>query len=119
MGHDFWTAYRENAFGEQPRPFVAWLMLVEDAAESRSPVSNAAPHFPVFPEFNDASYLTRYDLLCQKLMREQLYSVASLITSKRESSETGEFASLSDMTSIKTLVTSFAGHVAAEAARLE
>ena len=118
-GHDFWTAYRENAFGEQPRPFVAWLMLVEDATESQSPVCNATPHFPVFPEFNDASYLARYDQLCQKLMREQLYSVASLITSKREASVTGEFASFSDMTSIKTFVTSFAGHVAAEAARLK
>ena len=26
--HDFWTAYREGAFGRQPRPFVGWLMLV-------------------------------------------------------------------------------------------
>lgn len=25
--HDFWTAYREGAFGEQPRPFIGWLML--------------------------------------------------------------------------------------------
>src|SRR5690606_29783357 len=26
---DLWTAYREGAFGEQPRPFVGWLMLLE------------------------------------------------------------------------------------------
>lgn len=26
--HDLWTAYRESAFGNQPRPFVGWLMLV-------------------------------------------------------------------------------------------
>ena len=32
--HDLWTAYRENAFGKQPRPFVGWMMLVEDAPES-------------------------------------------------------------------------------------
>src|SRR5581483_3815332 len=25
--HDLWTAYRENAFGKHPRPFVAWMML--------------------------------------------------------------------------------------------
>ncbi|MCP4131766.1 MAG: restriction endonuclease, partial [bacterium] len=36
--HDFWVAYREGAFGKQPRPFVGWLMLVEDASGSRSPV---------------------------------------------------------------------------------
>ena len=29
--HDLWTAYREEAFGKQPRPFVGWLMMVEDA----------------------------------------------------------------------------------------
>ena len=28
--HDLWTAYREEAFGKQPRPFVGWLMMVED-----------------------------------------------------------------------------------------
>ena len=25
---DFWTAYRENAFGAIPRPFLGWIMLV-------------------------------------------------------------------------------------------
>jgi len=25
--HDFWTAYRERAFGDTPRPFLGWLML--------------------------------------------------------------------------------------------
>ncbi|MEE4605477.1 MAG: PaeR7I family type II restriction endonuclease, partial [Desulfobacteraceae bacterium] len=32
--HDLWTAYREGAFGEQTRPFVGWLMLLEDAPKS-------------------------------------------------------------------------------------
>src|SRR5665213_1815295 len=38
--HDFWTAYREKAFGKQPRPFVGWMMMVEDAPRSRSPVND-------------------------------------------------------------------------------
>ncbi len=62
--HDLWTAYREEAFGKQPRPFVGWLMMVEDAEKSRSAVRDASPHFPVFPEFQGASYLKRYDILC-------------------------------------------------------
>ncbi len=53
--HDLWTAYREGAFGKYPRPFVAWMMLVEDAPGSRSPVRDRSPHFPVFPEFQGAS----------------------------------------------------------------
>ncbi|WP_259648463.1 PaeR7I family type II restriction endonuclease, partial [Pseudomonas savastanoi] len=28
--HDLWVAYREGAFGQQMRPFIGWLMLVED-----------------------------------------------------------------------------------------
>ena len=116
--HDLWTAYRENAFGKQPRPFVGWLMMVEDAPESRAPVRDSSPHFPVFEEFRGASYLKRYDLLCQKLTQEQLYTTASLITSPRSSVSSGAFSEMSAMTGLKTFVTSLAGHIAAQAARL-
>lgn len=115
---DFQTAYREGALGRQPRPFVGWLMLVEDAAKSRSAVRDASPHFPVFPEFQGASYLKRYDLLCQKLVQEQLYTTAALITSPRAAAETGDFGEMSAMTNLKTFLATLAGHVAAEAARL-
>ncbi|MGO9019120.1 MAG: PaeR7I family type II restriction endonuclease [Syntrophobacteraceae bacterium] len=116
--HDFWTAYREEAFGKQPRPFVGWLMLVEDAPESRASVKDRSPHFPIFKEFQGASYLKRYDLLCQRLVQEQLYTTASLLASPRNAAQTGEISALSSMTDLKTFVTSLAGHVAAEAARL-
>lgn len=116
--HDLWTAYREEAFGKQPRPFVGWLMMVEDAPKSRSPVKDTSPHFPVFAEFKNASYLERYDLLCQKLVQEQLYTTACLITSKRSAATSGEFEEMSAMTGLKTFVTALAGHIAAEAARL-
>lgn len=117
--HDLWTAYREGAFGKQPRPFVGWLMLVEDAPQARAPVRDSSPHFPVFEEFRGASYLARYDLLCQKLVREQLYTNAALITSPRTAANTGQYLCMSPMTDLRTFVTSFAGHIAAESARLE
>lgn len=116
--HDFWTAYREGAFGQHPRPFVGWLMLVEDAPRSHTPIRDKSLHFPVFKEFQGASYLKRYDVLCQRLMQEQLYTAAALLTSPRSANTTGDHAPMSDMTSLKTFVTSLAGHVAAEAARL-
>lgn len=115
--HDLWTAYREGAFGKQTRPFVGWMMMVEDAPRSRSPVRDASPHFPVSPEFQGASYLKRYDLLCQRLAQEHLYTVASLVTSPRTAVTSGEYAELSEMTGLKALVASLAGHCAAEAAR--
>lgn len=116
--HDFCTAYREGAFGKQPRPFSGWLMLVEDAPKSRSPVKDKSPHFPVSAEFRNASYLKRYDLLCQRLMQEQLYSSAAVIASPREAITTGDYSDLSDVTSLKVFVSSLAGHVAAQASRL-
>lgn len=115
--HDLWTAYREGAFGKNPRPFIGWMMLVEDAPESRRSVKDVSPHFPVFPEFQGASYLKRYDILCQRLVQEQLYTNACLMASPRTAVTTGEYDSLSEMTNFKTFITSLAGHVAAEAAR--
>lgn len=117
--HDLWTAYREDAFGKQPKPFVGWMMLVEDAPESRRPVRDASPHFKVFKEFQGASYQQRYDLLCQRLTKEQLYTTAALMTSPRTAAGTGEYASVSEMTSFKSFITTLAGHAAAQAARLE
>lgn len=116
--HDLWTAYRENAFSEQSRPFVGWLMLLEDAPKSRAPVRDVSPHFPVFPEFDGASYADRYNLLCRKLVQEQLYTAASVILSPRSGVDTGEYSELSDMTGLRTFVSELAGHVAVEAARL-
>ena len=116
--HDLWTAFREEAFGKQPRPFVGWLMMVEDAPSSRSPVRDSSPHFPVFEEFKGASYLQRYDLLCQRLVQEQLYTTAAVIAAERSAVDTGDFTELSAMTNLNAFVTSLAGHVASSAARL-
>ena len=115
--HDLCTAYREGAFGEQTRPFVGWLMLLEDAPGSRVPVGDSSPHFPVFKEFQGASYAERYNILCRKLVQEQLYTTASILTSPRSASADGSYSEMSDMTGLRTFVTELAGHVAAEAAR--
>lgn len=115
--HDLWTAYREGAFGKHPRPFVGWMMLVEDAPESRRAVRDLSPHFPVFAEFQGASYLKRYDILCQRLVQEQLYTTACLMASPRDAAASGVYTDLSDMTSFRTFIASLAGHVATEAAR--
>jgi hypothetical protein len=59
------------------RPTKLWDMLVEDAPGSRSPVRDAAPHFPIFPEVREACY----HVLCRKLMRESLYTSAASLAS--------------------------------------
>ena len=92
---DLWTAYREGAFGQEtPRPYVGWLMLVEDAPGSRSAVRDSSPHFPLFPDFQSASYLDRYNILCRKLAQERLYTTATVMASPRTAADTGEFSDL-------------------------
>jgi len=113
---DFWTAYRDRAFGEIARPFLGWLMLVEDAPESRASVRDSSPHFGVFPEFQGSSYLGRYDILCKKLIQERLYTGAAVLASPQSSQKTGLYLDLGGMTSLKTFVSAFAGHIAACAA---
>ena len=116
--HDLWTAYREGAFGQEAsRPFVGWLMLLEDAPGSRAKVRDTSPHFPIFPEFKDASYAERYNLLCRKLVQEQLYTAATVLVSPRSAVETGEFFELSELSGMRTFVAGLAAHVATEATR--
>ena len=66
--------------------------MVEDAPGSRGPVRDSSPHFPVFEEFKGASYLKRYDLLCQRLVQEQLYTTAAVIAAERSAVDTGDFS---------------------------
>lgn len=115
--HCLWTAYREGALGQHPKPFLGWLMVVEDAPASRIAVRNAQPHFEVFPEFKDTSYLERYDLLCQKLVKEQLYTATALLASPSTAATTGDYSELSELSSLDSFVTAFAGHIATQAAR--
>lgn len=116
-GMEVWSAYRQGALGESPRPFVGWMMLVEDPPDSRRPIRDRCQHFSVRPEFQGASYIERYNLLGKKLVQEQLYTTTAVLTSTSTAINDGTFQDVSDMTSLKTLVTSFAGHLAAEAAR--
>lgn len=110
---DLWTAYREGAFADGPRPFAGWLMLLEECDRSLAPVREMSPHFPVFSEFNEASYAERYRLLCEKMMREHLYTTATLLLCQREKSSGNNYRELSEATGMHRFVTTLAGHFAA------
>lgn len=79
---DLWTAYREQEFPTFGTPWVGYLMVIGDDEKSDSPVRNHTNHFPVLKEFDNASYIDRYMILCEKLMTERLYTSACLIRTK-------------------------------------
>ena len=106
---DFWTAHREGAFGDPRPPFLGWLILVEDCPASRKPGQRlVSPHFPAFPAFDGASYLDRYDILCQKLMQERLYTSAAIVASTKVAEGEGEHTNLSQGTSAFSFASAFA-----------
>jgi restriction endonuclease XhoI-like protein len=89
---DYWAAFREGAFRGSPRPWLGYMMLLEEAPGSTRPVSVAQPHFQVFDEFRDASYAKRYEILLTKMVRERLYDAASLIMSPSDAGRNGAFS---------------------------
>jgi len=78
---DLNTAYREGAFRPSTKPWLGYMMLLEEHKKSTRPVKLRQPHFPAFREFNDASYQRRYELFCTRLVRERFYDSACLIVS--------------------------------------
>lgn len=112
---DLWTAYREGAFRTSPRPWLGYFILLEETKGSMTPVTVKEPHFPVFPEFRKASYARRYELLCQKLMRERMYDGAALILSKKDEGRRGEYRDPSDEVSFRGFVRSLSATAIAHA----
>ncbi len=80
---DLWKSFREGGFRDGDEPFVGYLIMVEDTPASRAKVRVAEPYYPVFSEFQDASYVKRMCLLCERLMAERLYTAACTITTEQ------------------------------------
>jgi hypothetical protein len=103
---DIWTAYREGAFALSQRPWLGYVMVLEEVARSLNPVGVKEPHFSVFPEFRGASYAKRYEILMTKLVRERLYDSAAFLLSSQASAEDGSYRQPSSELSFETLLTS-------------
>ena len=88
---DLWASFREGAFKPSERPWLGYLMMLEDAVTSTRPVRSWEPYFKVFPEFKNASYLKRYDLLLTKLVRERLYDATCFLLSSADTGTQGAY----------------------------
>ncbi|MCD8183797.1 MAG: PaeR7I family type II restriction endonuclease [Bacteroides sp.] len=104
---DLWTAFREGQFPNQQAPWIGWLMVVGHDKASKRVVRNYEPHFQVRPEFNGASYIDRYRILCQKLILERHYTSTALLWTSDETN----YGDVSSDISIYCFLTSFAGYL--------
>ncbi len=115
---DIWAAYREGAFNPSQRPWLGYMMLLEEAPASVRPVKPREPHFKVFPEFKDASYQKRYEILLTKLVRERLYDSACFLTSDAKQGVKGIYNEPSpELTFEKFIASLLARVIAIEKAR--
>lgn len=111
LAQDFWTAFREGAVQTTPRPWLGYAFLLEDTEKSRRTVKLKEPHFKTFPDFIDTSYVDRYGILCQKLLRERLYDSTALLLSKPESKSTGEYSEPVNQCTIELMLKQLCAHI--------
>ncbi|MEZ8306754.1 PaeR7I family type II restriction endonuclease [Vibrio cyclitrophicus] len=134
-GVDIKEAYAEDAFEGLVKLFTGYIILVEDCPLANSSVRVSMKHFRVMTEFmqdptlRDITYvkkkdgtfpsvdtlspIRRFDLLCKRMMQKQLYTAASVVLSQRD---TNHYSDVSQLTSIKSFVASFAGYIQGVAA---
>ena len=116
---DIWAAYREGAFKPSLRPWLGYFMLLEDCPASRRPIGISEPNFPVFPEFNGASYQSRYRILIQKLVRERLYDGACFLLADASQVESGTFIEPDPELQFSGFVSAMTGQVQAAVSRCD
>jgi len=110
---DLWAAYREGAYATSQRPWLGFAFILEDCPKSRSSVRVKETHFNVFPEFNEASYAKRYEILLTKLLRERLYDGVSLLLTTKTGGIKGEYSCPSEELSFIAFARSLYTHALA------
>lgn len=110
---DLWTAYRERAYLDSPQPFLGYFFMLEDCEASNRPVGVQEPHFKVFPEFVDASYMRRYELFCRKLVLERHYTAAAFVTSRSDTGLRGDYVVPASDLSVDRFAKALAAHITA------
>jgi hypothetical protein len=88
-------------------------MLLEDSPKSRATVKVSEPHFKVFDEFRDASYVKRYELFCERLVRERLYDATCLILSDGQNGMNGYYTEPNPEFDFRTFAASLSAHTIA------
>ena len=93
MASDVWTAFREGAYrAPRKRPWLGWVMLVEDRAES-------------------GAYGRRYEQILHKFTHERLFDSAALLASAGKGGAQGAFIEPAENLSMKRFLASLLGRV--------
>jgi hypothetical protein len=111
---DFWAAYEQGTFKPSARPWLGYLVMLEHHAKSVRPGRPAdLAHYPMRPEFRRASYAKRYEIFCERLVRERLYDAACLVMSSASEGLHGKYSAPNEEIGFRNFASSLAARAAA------
>jgi len=111
---DFWTAYGKGIFKPSQKPWLGYLFMLEEHDDSLKSTKriNLAP-FEVDEAFQQRSYAKRYELVCERLVRERLYDAACFFTSIAKNGMRGIYAQPNEELGIRNFAISLHARAAA------
>jgi Restriction endonuclease XhoI len=111
---DFWAAYREGAFKPSQKPWLGYLFMLEETTKSlRSTKRMKLNPYNVDEEFQERSYAKRYELVCERLVRDRLYDATCFFTSNAKSGMSGAYKEPNKELSISNFAISLHARAAA------
>jgi hypothetical protein len=84
---DLRQAYEQGVYAPSPPPWLGYLMLMAKKEEATRPVKVREPNFNVDPVFDGASYALRGEVLCLRMVRQQIVDGAVFMLSDPEGPE--------------------------------
>lgn len=113
---DLWAAYSKGLFGTSQKPWLGYLFMLQAHADSmRATRRISLRPFNIDNDFQERSYAKRYELACQRLMRERLYDSVCFVMSDEESGREGQFTQPNLELGILPFARSLYAHAAAYA----
>jgi hypothetical protein len=111
---DFWMSYKNGNLKPSGRPWLGYLFMLEERPSSLRPTKRIElSPFPVDEKFQSLSYAERYEVVCQRMVRELLYDAACFFTSNAEDGVRGRFREPSEELSIRNFARSLHARAAA------
>jgi len=111
---DFWAAYREGAFKPSQRPWLGYLFMLEETPQSMRPTKRIKLNpYDVDEAFQQRSYARRYELVCERLVRDRLYDAACFFTSNADAGKRGRYHEPNTELSIRNFAISLHARAAA------
>jgi hypothetical protein len=113
---DVLKAFEKGLFRPSAKPWLGYLFMLQEHPASTSPTTEITLNpFPVDAAFQRRSYAKRYELMCERFVRERLYDAVCFVMSNERTGRDGMFTQPNPELSILHFARSLHAHAAAYA----